>query len=442
VTGFLDPNTGTTTGSPNQDGAFKVPYAWQSSTLSYVPVLVDAAGNLLTAGGGGGGGGAVTIADGSDVAEGATTDAAVVTDANGTVSGKLRGLVKILASVWDSANGRLKVDASAVAVPVTGTFFQATQPVSATNLDVALSTRLKPADTLTGVTTLGSITNALPAGSNLLGKVGIDQTTPGTTNRVQTGSKTNNNGAPSSDNDGSLIIIANEAMPAYTEGNIGFAAADLRAALRTVGVPIAALGFYGWAGNTGGYAGLGANTPLFSMRWGDATRLMILLYFEISVFTTATATTAGITERQLIAARGFTASDTGGTAATLTGNNQKRRTSMGTSLLTDLRIGNPITAGTRTLDSSPIATAEGWAGLLSTGKTIGGAGGSPVGAARSTEGGGQGVALFNAINGQDHPQVFAQNEGIVLRIGIAEPGGATQQTFVDRVIWAEANKVY
>lgn len=92
-------------------------------------------------------------------------------------------------------------------VGVTGTFFQATQPVSlatntpdvtdragrlvgvvtAANLDVALSTRLKPTDTLTGVTTVAAvtaITNALPAGANLMGKVGIDQTTPGTTNLV------------------------------------------------------------------------------------------------------------------------------------------------------------------------------------------------------------------------------------------------------------------
>jgi hypothetical protein len=53
-----------------------------------------------------------------------------------------------------------KVDGSAV-----------TQPVSNANLDVALSTRLKPADTLAGITAVGSITNALPAGSNTIGKV-------------------------------------------------------------------------------------------------------------------------------------------------------------------------------------------------------------------------------------------------------------------------------
>lgn len=53
--------------------------------------------------------GKVEITDGGDVALGATTDAAVSTDTTGTVSGKLRGLVKILSNVWDSVNGRLKV---------------------------------------------------------------------------------------------------------------------------------------------------------------------------------------------------------------------------------------------------------------------------------------------------------------------------------------------
>jgi hypothetical protein len=41
-----------------------------------------------------GGGGPATIANGADVAEGSTADAAVITDTAGTLSGKLRGLVK------------------------------------------------------------------------------------------------------------------------------------------------------------------------------------------------------------------------------------------------------------------------------------------------------------------------------------------------------------
>lgn len=59
--------------------------------------------------------------------------------------------------------GHVNVDNASIAV--TGTFWQGTQPVSlasipnSSNLDVALSTRLKPADTLTKVATVDTITN-------------------------------------------------------------------------------------------------------------------------------------------------------------------------------------------------------------------------------------------------------------------------------------------
>jgi hypothetical protein len=49
--------------------------------------------------------------------------------------------------------------------------------VAISNIDVALSTRLKPADTLAGVTTVAAvtaITNALPAGSNVIGGIAGD----------------------------------------------------------------------------------------------------------------------------------------------------------------------------------------------------------------------------------------------------------------------------
>lgn len=78
-----------------------------------------------------------------------------------------------------AANGTaVKVDGSAVTQPVSLTSTTVTGNVTVvqptgTNLHTVLDS---------GVLT--SITNALPAGSNLLGKVGIDQTTPGTTNLV------------------------------------------------------------------------------------------------------------------------------------------------------------------------------------------------------------------------------------------------------------------
>jgi hypothetical protein len=112
-------------------------------------VQVDSAGAEAPAGtagnpifvSGASGGGAATIADGADVAEGATTDAVVAAGAAGTVSAKLR---------------RLTTDLDAFK--------------TATHTDLIAAT---------------------PAGSNLIGKVGIDQTTPGTTNLVADSGKYN-----------------------------------------------------------------------------------------------------------------------------------------------------------------------------------------------------------------------------------------------------------
>lgn len=66
-----------------------------------------------------------------------------------------------------------------------------TQPISGTVAATQSGTwNIGTVTTVTGVTTVSTvsavtaITNALPAGTNLLGKVGIDQTTPGTTNGV------------------------------------------------------------------------------------------------------------------------------------------------------------------------------------------------------------------------------------------------------------------
>jgi hypothetical protein len=124
-----------------------------------------------------------------------------------------------------------------------------------------------------------------------------------------------------------------------------------------------------------------------------------------------------VVERQLQLARAWTVSDTGGTAITMTGNNNKRRTSFPTSLVTDIRLGGPVTAGTRTLDAAPHAFALGW--MAAIGLVI------PL------------TPLYDASNGHEHPIVFAQNEGFLIRIGATE-GASTRKTFVSAV-WAEVN---
>lgn len=62
------------------------------------------------------------VKDGGDVTEGAKADTAI-TDSTTTNSKMsfLKGLVKMLASVWDSTHGRLIVDGSQVTQPVSGT---------------------------------------------------------------------------------------------------------------------------------------------------------------------------------------------------------------------------------------------------------------------------------------------------------------------------------
>ena len=81
--------------------------------------------------------GTVGVLNGGDVTQGATADAAIVTDAVGTISGKLRGLVKWAFERMPAALGQgtmaqslpVVVASNQSGVPVTGTFWQATQPV-------------------------------------------------------------------------------------------------------------------------------------------------------------------------------------------------------------------------------------------------------------------------------------------------------------------------
>lgn len=89
-------------------------------------------------GSGGGGGGAVTVADGASVTTGATTDAAITTNTTGTISGKLRGLLAILADVWNASSHTLKI----------------------TNYDSAGNEIVVPTAGLTSYTAAGATTNA------------------------------------------------------------------------------------------------------------------------------------------------------------------------------------------------------------------------------------------------------------------------------------------
>lgn len=92
------------------DGGIRATVKDYANSKPLAVVTVDTNGDPVASGGGGGG--ACTIANGADVVEGTLADAAVITDANGTVSGKLRGLVKWAFERMPAALGQALMAAS------------------------------------------------------------------------------------------------------------------------------------------------------------------------------------------------------------------------------------------------------------------------------------------------------------------------------------------
>jgi hypothetical protein len=341
-----------------------------------------------------------------------------------TIASDSTGVISV-----DDNSGSLTVDGTVTANAGTGTFAvsAASLPLPTGAASSANQSTVKAASTAAASTDTSSVIQISPNQPAL------------TTPLNMQGAKTNNNAAPGSTNFGTLPAVANAAPQSLTEGDQQAVSMDLAGNLRIYGHPPNVLGAYMVNGRTSTYAGLSAGTPLFSFRWADATRLAVIMRVRVMVATTVTSTTnSGQVERELIVARAFTASDTGGTAVTLTGNNQKMRTSQGTSLVTDMRFGTTITAGTRTLDANPIASAVAWLGPNFTGVDIGGAGSSATAAGWVCVGGNW-IDLLNATNGQTYPLVLAQNEGFIVRVGKdTMPTGFTQQTYLE-VDWSEVN---
>lgn len=167
------------------------------------------------------------------------------------------------------------------------------------------------------------------------------------------------------------------------------------------------LGFFEIARSSGDIAAtLAANSPLFSFRWSDATYLCIPDEIRVVVTVSGVITTSVATALELVIARSFTASDTGGTALTLTGNNNKFRTSHATSLVGDARIATTgtLTAGTRTLDNSAFSHAP-----FVTGTAVG----RPLDT----------TVLYKRTD--LFPIVLAQNEGFIIRNSAAGPATGT-----------------
>ena len=189
---------------------------------------------------------------------------------------------------------------------------------------------------------------------------------------------------------------------------------------------VGSLGSYSLASLSGTMAaGLTALSPVYSCRWGDATRAMLVRRIGMIARNAGTAFTAGVDLFELLVARGFTASDTGGTSIVPTGNNQKRRTSFGTTLITELRISATATlsAGTRTLDSNPLNLIRGFVPATQVNyPMICKGGGISVPGASTVAYSLDWLDIFALDVSTEWPLVLVQNEGFIIRATVPATG--------------------
>lgn len=235
-------------------------------------------------------------------------------------------------------------------------------------------------------------------------------------------------------------------MAIQVQGN-GGTIAEVGASTRAIRkedrpIDVGSLGGYQGSWTSGTIAaGLAGGSTIFSCRWGDATRTMLVRRISLLCQNAGTAFAAGLFTFDCIVARSFTASDSTQTSVLPTGNSQKKRTSFGTTLITDLRISNTgaITAGTRTLDGAPLTTIKGAVPATATNYLFVPCSGNPMTAAAIAATGvfgGRGIDLLWPEIGNSWPIVLVQNEGFIIRATV--PGTGTWTATVE-MEWAEVD---
>lgn len=185
------------------------------------------------------------------------------------------------------------------------------------------------------------------------------------------------------------------------QGSVSAVTADVDTtlkALRTSGRPPEALGWIGIAATSGAATVIAAAGPVFAFR-NLSSNLILVRKMQVGFATTTAFTTAQSLRYDLIIARSFTVSDSGGTAIAVTGSQNKLRTSLSTPTSLDVRIATTaaLTAGTRTLDTVALGMVV---GVSTTVGTV-----VPM------------ASLFEQpANG--YPIVLAQNEGLIVANGL------------------------
>lgn len=165
-------------------------------------------------------------------------------------------------------------------------------------------------------------------------------------------------------------------------------------------------------------AAMAANSDIFQARWTDATRLGGIYEVAITGMYQLTGFTAGAGLFRVGIARSWSADGSGGTALTLTGDNNQLRTSMGASLFGTIRMATTaaLGAGTKTYDAQDIGAYP-----------------KMVLAAANTQVFEE-VVLFSRDPASEHPIILAQNEGIGIRATVPATG---TWVFGVRLKWCE-----
>lgn len=179
------------------------------------------------------------------------------------------------------------------------------------------------------------------------------------------------------------------------DGSTVVAADPLFQASRTSLRPPQCLAWHSISVPTGALTVVSAGGAIFSLR-NAGTNLLAVRRCGVGFVCTTGFGAAQLFALQLIAARSFTASDSGGTAIPVSGNTNKHRTSLAQPSNIDCRVSTTgaLTGGTKTADTYAMGSAAGYA-LTSGGIVI-----APT------------LDNLLAHNSSDFPLILAANEGL------------------------------
>lgn len=187
---------------------------------------------------------------------------------------------------------------------------------------------------------------------------------------------------------------------------------DIFEALKQPGV-----GYYQISSKTGSMAAGAATYLVFYARNASTTKLAHLLHLKLNGVIATTAFTAGQVLYEAYVARGFTAENgvPGGTALTITGENQRLKTSMDSTALSVIRIASTAALGapTWTLDAQPI-------GQLNSHSSAGYNAATPIIGQQYLPNNGD---LFKVdLGAGQFPLILGANEGIAVKVTVPATG--------------------